>query len=825
MRISLNWLKDYLDIKPDVDVAHISSSLTLAGLEVEAIDDLKTLSAAFSLAPIVSVHDEKDGGASYTLDKDNKHIRARGPKGLLAKMVVAFRENMTVASSDKVHANIATYGDLGFLVQSSDAIAFDEEFFAGGIPDHLGLVKDFDDVIFTLGITPNRADALSHLGVSRELSAILDTSARVPMLTPKEMAGPTHEKIGIEIDNAEDSPRYACRIAENVTVQESPFWLKLRLLAVGIRPINNVVDITNYVMMSRGQPMHAFDYDALSKDGTRPKIVMRRAAANETLVALDGQKIELTTDDVVIADSNKALALAGVIGGLDSGVKQTTTTIVLESAYFDSKNVRMTARRHNITTESSYRFERGVDPNGVLDALNYAARLLTEISSAKICREAIDAYRKRIDPIEIKMRPERAQAILGIDADDFDQDILRRKFSRLGIETVAKRGDAIYFRVPTHRSDLTREIDLVEEAARMIGYDKVKEFPIGNSRDNALFCDVRLNTVTEKLRESFASRGFCEAINYAFLNREWQAHFIDDASAIIDVRNPLSDRYGVLRRSLVPSLVRNLVHNLRNQEKSIQLFEMGTVFLGAKENGGAPAPSRLFGKLNQDSFADERTMLAGVMSGRTAYHAFDVAECAVDFYHAKGIVSEIFAMLGWQIHYPHPSIVFDHSAPISFMHPGESATVYFQSGGQRKALGFIGRLHPTIAAKLDIASDVFVFEFDVEEIAAHTPTITKFKPFSRFPTIERDVAFLVNEAVSAFELLEAASHVEHAQDCLSSIRIFDIYRGKNIEQGKKSVAITMSLKRDDRTLTDEEAEAFVNRYVKIVETKTGAKMR
>lgn len=823
MRVSLNWLRDYLDIKPEVDVAQISSSLTLAGLEVEAIEDVRALSARVKLAPVVSVHHDNDQ-VFYFLDVKGESIRVLGHKAALTPGMIAAYTEATDENNAKIYT-LATYGDLGFLVETTNVIAFDREFFIAAVPDNLSLVKEFDDVIFTLGITPNRADALSHLGVSRELSAILDTSARVPMLTPKEMAGPTHEKVGIEIDNAEDCPRYACRIAENVKVQESPFWLKMRLLAVGIRPINNVVDITNYVMISRGQPMHAFDYDALNKDAGRPKIVVRRATMDEPFGSLDGQKLKLTADDVVIADGKAPLALAGVIGGSESAVKQSTTTVLLESAYFDPKNVRMTARRHGVTTESSYRFERGADPNGVVDALNYAARLLTEVSNAKVCREAIDAYRKRIDPLEIKMRPERAQAVLGIDAENFDQDVLRRKFSRLGIETVAKRGDAIYFRVPTHRSDLTREIDLIEEAARMIGYDKVKETAVGNSRDTALFCDVRLNKVTDKLRDALAAHGFSEAINYAFLNREWHAHFVDDASEVIEVRNPLSDRYGVLRRSLIPGLARNLVHNQRNQEKSIQLFEIGTTFMGRRGDGTKPSPERLFGKLSQDSYAHERLRVACVLSGRTSYYAFDQPEKNFDFYNVKGVVSEIFAALGLNTHYPNPEVVFVHGGNQAYHHPGESATVYFQGGDVRAALGSVGKLHPGVAAKLDIVGDVFVFEFDVEEIARFVPSIAKFKPFSRFPTIERDVAFLVDENVTVADMLEAASLVTNAPDTLLSIRVFDIYRGKNIEAGKKSVAISMALQHDDRTLTDEEAEAFVVHYVKLVEAKTGAKMR
>lgn len=826
MRISLNWLRDYLDLRPEVDIAQISNSLTLAGLEVEGIDDVREKSARLSIGTIVAISKLKDETFSYELDFKGEKIFALGPKSELSPgMKVAFSERCGSQPKEQQFA-LATFSDLGFLVHVNDVIAFDQGFFGETAPENLSAVKEFDDVIFTLGITPNRADALSHLGVSRELSAILDTSARVPMLTPREMAGPTHEKVAIEIENADDCPRYACRIAENVIISESPFWLKMRLMAVGVRPINNVVDVTNFVMLSRGQPMHAFDYDKIFKDNARAKIVVRRATDGEKLITLDGQEIKLTIDDVVIADLNSPLALAGVIGGIDSAVQKSTTNVLLESAFFDPKNVRMTARRHGIITESSYRFERGCDPNGVVDALNYAARLLTEVAQAKICREPIDAYRKRIDPLEIKMRPERAQAVLGIDSDNFDQDLLRRKFSRLGIETVAKRGDAIYFRVPTHRSDLTREIDLIEEAARMIGYDKVKEVSISTAQEAASGFSLPTSLVVEKLREALSARGFSEAINYAFLNKEWQNQFTgSDESLLIELKNPLSDRYGVMRVSLMPGLVRNLQHNQRNQEKSVQLFEIGTVFLGSRGPDVKPMPASLFRKLDQDSFALEKPMLGGVMAGRTSYFAFDHAERSFDFYHAKGVLSEIFHLLGFNTQYPNANIVFEHGAKAVYFHPGESATIVYGSGEKSKILGSVGRIHPTVATNLDVSKDAQLFELDVEEIAEVMPTTIKFKSFSRFPIIERDVAFVVNEAVRVSDILEPASLADNAKDTLVSLRVFDIYRGKNIETGKKSVAVTMALQKEDRTLTDEEAESFVSHYVRLVESKTGAKMR
>lgn len=721
MRISLNWLKDYLDIKPEADVDHLCQSLTLAGLEVENVEFL----------------------------------------------------------------------------------------------------KDLDDTVITLGITPNRADALSHLGVSRELAAILDLGTRSPMLSLKEMAGPVHEKISIEIENAEDCPRYALRVIENIKIQESPSWLRMRLQACGIRPINNVVDVTNYVMLDRGQPMHAFDFDRLTKDGIRLKMLVRRARDGEKLTILEGREIELSSKDVVIADVARPIALAGIVGGAPSAIDVNTTTIVLESAYFEPKNVRMSARHHGLNTESSYRFERGTDPNGVVDALNYAARLIVEMSEAKACREAIDAYRKRIDPLEIHMRPERAQEVLGMTSETFDQDVLRRKFLRLGIETVAKRGDAIYFRVPTFRSDLTREIDLIEEAARMIGYDKVSESVVGSAKESYLFVDPKVESALKKLRSRLVARGFLEAVNYAFLNKEFQNHFIDDPSRLIEVVNPLSERYGVMRMSLIPGLIRNVLHNQRNQEQSIQLFEIGTVFLGKRGKEIKPNPAGLSDTLDQDSYAVERQYFSGVMTGFGTYNAFDNPPSARDFYDLKGILSECFKALGLDETEPQGPLSFRHGADKQFVHPKESVTVFIDG----KAVGCFGKLHPDVASALDIVGDVFVFEFDLWEISGRAADVTRYKPFSRFPAISRDVALLMDESVIIGDVLGIVHEINHHHKKLARVNVFDIYRGKNIGVDKKSVALSLTFQHSERTLVDEDADSFVAEFLEKAQERTGAVVR
>lgn len=822
MRISLNWLRDYLDIKADMDVSQIAKSLTMAGLEVESIDYIKEKARLITLARVIEKCPALDPDFVYLVESEGEQFQVKSSSNniLLESVVGIIMDN-----GIKAGFRVALYSDLGFNTPQQELICFPKDFLDSSNYRQLADLPEFDDVIFSLGVTPNRPDALSHLGVSRELAALLDLSPRVPILSVREMAGPTHEKAVVEINNSSDCPRYALRVIENIRIEPSPLWLRLRLMACGVRPINNVVDITNYVMLSRGQPMHAYDYDKLKKENSRAKIIVRRAFNNEKFQTIDSKDLVLTPDDVVIADTGSVVALAGIMGGSASAVGESTTSVLLESAYFDPKNVRMTSRRHQIASEGSYRFERGADPSDVVEALNYAARLLVENSESKACREPIDAYRQRIDPLEIKMRLDRAQSVLGIDAAHFDQEMLRKKFGRLGIETVAKRGDAMYFRVPTFRADLLREIDLIEEAARMIGYDKVNISAVGSLGDRDSFSNSSFDLALKKLSQRLVARGFSEAMNYAFLSKEHHAYFLNasDQTKLIEIINPLSERYGVMRRSLVPGLIKNLIHNQRNQEKSVMLFESGTVFLGKRQNDGVPEHQSLFGSLDQDSFSIERQFLSGVITGVGNFSAFDYVPKALDFFDLKGVISDCLRSLGLDDSKPWASVFYKHGSDRAFLHPGESASVLLKD--QENPVGHLGKIHPDIAEALDISPETFVFELDILELADSSKEVVRFTNFSRFPVITRDIALLADEDVKIGDIIAQASLVTNAHETLGSLSVFDIYRGKNIPAGKKSVALSLTLQKSDRTLTDEEAENFVSEFLRLVEQKTKAHVR
>lgn len=823
MRVSLGWLKDYLALKEEIDVEQISESLTLAGLEVEGVESLGFITKDIKLGIVKKIEKKEEQGI-YTLEHDGQEFLVEGifDKELSLEDILSFKE---VSHKPKKTYKPVSYDDISLPAGTGLLISFKKNELKD-VPKTLGEVSEYSDTIITLGITPNRADATSHLGVSRELCALLDYNSQGIMLTPKEMSGPTHEKITVEIENSKDCPRYACRLVENIVIKPSPYWIRARLIKSGVRPVNNVVDITNYVMLSRGQPMHGFDYSKLSCDNTRAKIIVRRAKDKESFVALDGKKLSLCSDDIIIADNNNAIALAGVIGGLDSSIDNTTTSVLLESAYFEPKNVRFSSRKYGITTESSYRFERGCDPNGVMDALNYAAKLLVETSEARVCREAIDVYRMRIEPKEVKMRPKRAQDVLGIDEKDFDQALLRKRFLKLGIETSAKRGDAIYFRIPTYRVDLEREIDLIEEAARMIGYDKVSQTTkVLTSTDN-LFHDTKAHEIKNKIASLLVSRGFFEAVNYAFLNNQLQDKFLGstDKDTVIGLQNPLSERYNAMRVSIVPGLIKNLISNQRSQSKSVRLFEFGTTFHGINKNGSVPNPETLSGLLNQDSFCVEKQSLAGVMFGLRHSNAFDIPKSQVDFYDVKGIIAEILITAGISDILSDKSISFTKGSKKVYLHPGQSCDVLYHYENDTITLGSFGLMHPEISQHLDIEGQVFAFEFFLEKLLLLNKGTVRYQPFSRQPHIDRDLAFLFDEAVEVGKVFDLAWK-SNGSEILKSINIFDIYRGKNLATNKKSVAFSLTFQSDDKTLTDVDVDIFMKEFSLLVKNEIGGVIR
>lgn len=820
MRVKLQWLKDFIDIKSPVDIDLLSKYLNLAGLEVEGVNSFLDASKKVSVAPVMSIT-SLGNALSCKLLFQEKEIEITVP----SETEIEVGDYLAFIADNNFVACLWSY--FGFDNQKTP-IVLKQKDVTESLINKLSDLAEFDDYVIELGVTPNRPDALNHLGVSREIAALMDLDLKAPMLTVKEMGGAIHERAAVEIVDSNDASRYSCRVIDNIKIGESPWWLKFRLLSCGIKPINNVVDVTNYVMLSRGQPLHAFDYNKLAKDGTRTKIFVRKAKLGETFTTLDNKKINLDEDDLVIADNQGPVALAGIIGGLNSKVDENTTSILLESAYFNPTSVRNSAKKHDISTESSFRFERGMDPNAVVDALNYAARLIVETNaSAVACRDVIDVYRSRIDPVEVKLRPEKAIRLLGIPESDFDQDLIRKRFVKLGIETVAKRGDAIYFRIPSFRPDITREIDLIEESARMIGLDKILSSEVSYEQHALPFTDKNCLAIASKLRDFLVYRGFNEAINYSFLAKAEAVKFLPDnksADDLITVKNPLSERYEIMRPTLIAGLVKNLKHNVRNQEKSVRLFELGATYFAKKSGVNKATPNLLVDSMDVDSFAIEKQKIAAILYGEDILQGYDTSNKENDFYHLKGVVLDALGLFGLSDFVLKQNLFFQNDSIASYFHPNNSLSIYCQQKEEKVFVGQMGELHPDILKEEDIKKKAFAFEIDLGLLSMNISHKKTFKPFSRFPSIERDLALLVDESLPISDIIALCGKLKDNAN-IASVKIFDIYRGKNIPANKKSVALSFTLQSNEQTLKDEDAQKVMDEFIALSQKDLGATVR
>lgn len=690
---------------------------------------------------------------------------------------------------------------------------------------------DLDDYILDVQITPNRADALSHIGIARELAAIFDCRFHMPNINVKELGIPTHDMVHVKVEAKEDCPRYACRIIEGVKIEESPVDLQMRLLALGIRPINNVVDVTNLILLERGQPLHAFDWDKLKKSRGKVDIHVRYAHKGEKLVTLDDKERNLSTNDLVVADGSVPVALAGVMGGKGSEVTNDTSTILLESAYFRPDVIRASSKRHNLSSESSYRFERGCDPGMVVQALDCATEMICKYAGGRVCREVIDIYPHSIKPLEIFMRKQKLADISGFLPGDLDEAKIRSKFLALGIETIERHDDSLRFRVPTFRPDLTREIDLIEEAMRLIGFDKV---PLRLSYEGRIESSFSLSPqlkLRSKIDQSLLASGFSQAINYSFGAPEIYTLFqAADDPELIRVKNPLGEDLSVLRQSLLPGLIENLVLNIRRGNNNVKLYETGTVFIGTNPAGKVPNTKLLHDAANQDAWANEELFVSAISYGSVGCHSFDAKPKAGDFFDLKGVAENLLSSLKIPLRGELNVAKFEAlNHPNVFLHPGEAAqiSVYSVIKGKTKStvLGVMGKLHPDIQTYFALDKPVYVFELNVTKLLSWAIEDVHFKPLPKFQSVTRDLAFVLDETVAAGLLEDHILNDEAIKPYVSEFRIFDLYQGKNIEKGKKSVAVSLTLSPIERTFTDEEISGILNPMLERLKAGLGAVIR
>ena len=813
MHVTLNWLKTYIDFA--LSPSELAERLTMLGIEVESMESLGAELAGVVVGKVnaISPHPNADKLVVCQVDVGAAaecQIVCGAPnvrEGMLAPVATIGTElpnGLTIKRAKlrgtESHGMLCSEKELGLSEDAAGLMELPAELAAGTpLAEALGL----DDIVMQLEITPNRADCLSLIGVAREIRADTGNPLKLPSseLSPGGLSYGERIPTSVTIDAPALCPRYAARVIQGIQVGPSPEWLQRRLKSIGVGVINNIVDVTNFVMMEYGQPLHAFDYHKLAEN----RIVVRRAAEGEQLRTLDAIARELTPDMLVIADAEKPVALAGIMGGYDSEITEETRDVLLESACFNPASVRATSKALGIHTEASYRFERGTDPGAVIAALERAAHLIAELAGGTICEGIVDVYPGETPPCQIQLRPARVNFILGTAMEATEMvEIL----TRLGFQVARADADSYQVTVPTFRADVTREIDLVEELARVYGYDNIPTtLPKGDIPMPAP--DVKTE-VRQRVKRFLLASGMMEAINYSFCAPgcfdEIRLHEKDSRREAVQLRNPLSPEMSVLRTTLLPSLLENARHNHNHQIDTIALFEMSTVFLVGESSGdsqdrdvpptGVGEPERVAG------------ILAGHVGGGIYKHPYRVP----DFFDIKGIVEGMLEVCGIADY----SLARTHEPSF---HPGRNAAVLLSD----ERIGIFGEAHPEVLENYDLPYKAYLFEFDLGVLSAAATFSKRFEPISIYPKVQRDLAIVLDADIPADEPL--ALIYATGGELVESVRLFDVYVGEPVPAGKKSLAYTIAYHSATETLTDKAVNRLHERVVARLNSELGAELR
>jgi phenylalanyl-tRNA synthetase beta chain len=804
MIVTYNWLKEFVDFPFSAE--DLADRLTMAGLEVDAMERLGEGLDGVIVARLAAVeaHPEADRLTLCQVETGSEVVPVVcGATNHKAGDFVALAQVGCVLSGDfKIKkAKIRGRESMGMLCSEKELGLAQESEGILILPPDLPLGKPLfealgrKDVRFELGLTPNRPDCLSVIGVAREIAAMAGSRLHLPPCPLQENGPETTSLTSVTVEEAGMCPRYAARLIQGVKIGPSPEWLVRRLEIAGMRSINNVVDVTNYVLMELGHPLHAFDYNLLR--GRR--IVVKHAQPGENFTTLDGQQRQLKDSDLVIADGEGPVALAGIMGGGNSEVKAETVDILLESAYFNPATIRRTAKRLGMHTESSHRFERGADIDMVPVALDRAAALILELAGGTVARGRIDVYPRQLKPHRITVTPQRTAEILGLQIDALEIARLLRGIG-LEVEEATDRSDqALYVAVPLFRPDLEREIDLIEEVARLNGYQRIPvTMPVSR-----VVCHrpAPHRQQLQHLRDLLVGNGFAEVINYSFTSAmAWDKILLgaeDPRRSNVVIINPLTEEQAVMRTTLLPSLLETVARNLAYRSRNLRLFEARPVF----------AP------LAGEELPSERQHLALVMGGRRHPEGWAQGNEQVDFFDLKGVAEAVLTTFGVD------GVVWDSQHGEPYLHPGKSCTI--RRG--EAILGTIGEVHPSVLHNYEIDLPLFIMDLDLPAVFEAAASFRGFSPLSRYPDVARDSAVLLDEQISAEQLL-AVLHAASGGDT-EDIVLFDIYRGQGIPAGKKSMAFRVRYRSMERTLTDEEINALHARLVEALREKLGAEIR
>jgi phenylalanyl-tRNA synthetase beta chain len=803
MLVSYKWLQEYIDLE-GVTAEELAEKITKSGIEVEGVEKLNEGLKGVVIGHVLECekHPNAEKLNKTLVDLGNGETVqiicgapnvGKGQKVAVATVGAVLPGNFKIKKAklrgEESHGMICSLQELGI----EGKLAPKE--YAEGIynftPDtEIGQdaleVLNRDDEILELGLTPNRADAMSMLGVAYEVGAILGKDIKLPNPQPETSSEQASDYINVTVEAKEDNPLYVAKVIKNVKVGPSPVWLQTRLMAAGIRPHNNVVDITNFILLEYGQPLHAFDYDKLGSK----EILVRRAKDGEVIETLDDVKRTLTPDHLVITNGTEPVALAGVMGGANSEVGSDTTTVLLESAYFTGGAIRKASKDHGLRSEASSRYEKGVDPERVRPAAERAAELMIELAGGEVLGGVVEADALDVKPAVVSTTLGKINKVLGT---ELEMTQVEDIFARLKFETSVDN-ETVTVTVPTRRGDITIEEDLIEEVGRLYGYDNLPTtLPVGESTPGHLSDYQKKRRFVRRYMEG---AGLYQAVTYSLTSAEKATQYALDKREPVELAMPMSEDRSLLRLSIVPQLLEVLKYNNARQSDSVAVYETGAVFL----------------KNNNEELPEEREHLSAAITGLWESHPWQGEKKPVDFFVLKGIVEGLFAKLGLE------SQLGFVKAELDGLHPGRTAEILLNGN----VIGFIGQVHPTQQKSLDL-KETYVFELSLKALLEAETAPLQYTAIPRFPSITRDIALVVDKATAAGDLEKIIT--EAGGSLLKEVNVFDLYEGEKMEEGKKSLAFSLKYFDPEKTLTDEDIAKAHSKVLAALEEKAGAVLR
>ena len=793
MNTSLSWIKAYV---PGLDVTaqEYTDAMTLTGTKVETFEKLDADLDKIVIGQILSIERHPDADKliicqvnigektiQIVTGAPNVHVGDKVPVVLDGGRVAGGHDGKKTPGgipikkgklrgieSDGMMCSIEELGssrdmypeapEYGIYIFPEDAVVGESAVKALGL----------DDVVFEYEITSNRVDCYSVIGIAREAAATFHKEFKPPVVTATGNSEDVHDYVKVTVKDTDLCPRYCARVVKNIKIAPSPVWMQRRLASNGIRPINNIVDITNYVMEEYGQPMHAYDYDTLASH----EIVVRRAGAGEKFVTLDGQERTMDENVLMICDGEKAVGIAGIMGGENSMITDDVKTMMFEAACFDGTNIRLSAKRIGLRTDASGKFEKGLDPNNAEDAINRACQLIEELGAGEVVGGIVDVYTKKKEPVRIPFQPERINALLGTDVSEED---MLSYFKKIDLGYDAEKREVI---APTFRHDLFRMADLAEEVARFYGYDNIPTtLPKGESTLGKLPFEVRIEGIARDVAEF---SGFSESMNYSFESpKVFDKLLIPKDSELrkpIVISNPLGEDFSVMRTLPLNGMLSSLAFNYNHRNKNVRLYELAKVYLPKT--------------LPLTELPDERVQFTMGMYGEG------------DFYVMKGVVEEFFSKAGIR-----GKISYDPKAGKTFLHPGRQANIIYNG----EVMGYLGEIHPQVADNYGIGDKTYVAVLDMPVVVKYADFDRKFTGIARFPAVTRDLSMVVPHEILAGDIEDMI--VQRGGKILESYQLFDVYEGSQIKAGYKSMAYSVVFRAKDKTLEESEINTAMKKIL------------